>query len=311
MPPEHKFEVPSTTIVSPPQTQVGEVHYAGFWLRFLAFMLDNFIVGVGLSILGWIITTALAHLIGEDLLNPSSGFIIFSGLVSLTQLVLQLLYFILLTNKQQATIGKKLLGLRVVAEDGTKLTIGKIILRETVGRILSSITGVGYIMAAFTTKKQSLHDMMAHSVVISNPSERKTWAFVLSIIISAGLPIVGILASVVLVGLSSARSTATDLLVKSELSSIMSEAELVYRDSDSYATLCSDPKAAELLSYAEKAEALKGVVGKSVCNASATSYVVYVPIKNPTAPSTGLCVDNILLGPKESTEPLAGATICP
>ncbi|MEN8252263.1 MAG: RDD family protein [Patescibacteria group bacterium] len=59
------------------------------------------------------------------------------------------------------------IGAKVYAENGEKLTLGKIVLRETVGKLISSVIFyIGYIIAGFTSKKQSLHDIMAHSVVV-------------------------------------------------------------------------------------------------------------------------------------------------
>ena len=39
-------------------------------------------------------------------------------------------------------------------------------------------------MVTFTSKKQGLHDKMVGNIVIPNRAERKTWAFVVSIIIA-------------------------------------------------------------------------------------------------------------------------------
>lgn len=75
-------------------------------------------------------------------------------------------YFIFMTHKYQATLGKMAVGVRVAALDGKALSLGKIVLRETIGKIIASLMlGIGYIMVAFTHKKQGVHDMMAQSVV--------------------------------------------------------------------------------------------------------------------------------------------------
>ncbi len=323
MPPVQQFAVPVPPVpvampVPTPSSQSGPVHYAGFWIRFLALTLDNLIVGVVLGLGSLVLTLLVGYLLKENSAHPSTAFVIFSIVITILRIILQLGYFIVLTNKRQATIGKRLLGLRVVREDGRPLSLGKIILRETIGKLVSGIIiGVGYLMVAFTKKKQALHDIMSGSVVISNPEERKTWAFVVSIVIAAALPIimiaiVGILSSVALISLGSARMKAVDEMVRSNFTSILSQAELVYIENhSSYATLCSDLKIKKFISDAETAETAKGVSEKSLCSATPSSYVVYIPTKNPVAPATGLCVDNTAYKPKETTKPLPGTTVCP
>jgi len=80
-------------------------------------------------------------------------------------------YYILMTSKYQATLGKMVVGIRVISDKNDNLTLGKIILRETVGKLVTGITvGVGFMMVVFTEKKQALHDMIASSVVVyKNP----------------------------------------------------------------------------------------------------------------------------------------------
>ncbi len=180
MSPEQQFATPiqSQAIepVAMPQPLVVQSGYAGFWLRYLAFVVDIVILFIVVNLIRIIFFKfVFAEIYGQ----PIGPIILFQ----VTILLVYLGYFIIFTYKQQATIGKKLLGLRVVAEDGSRLSLGKIIFRETIGKILSLvILGIGYFMAGFTVKKQALHDKMVGSVVISNPAERKQWAFVLSII---------------------------------------------------------------------------------------------------------------------------------
>jgi uncharacterized RDD family membrane protein YckC len=65
----------------------------------------------------------------------------------------------------QATLGKRALGLRVMAINGEAASFGRASARYF-AKILSSILLIGYIMAAFTEKKQALHDRMAGCLVI-------------------------------------------------------------------------------------------------------------------------------------------------
>ena len=65
------------------------------------------------------------------------------------------------------TLGKKVLKIRVVTQDGSELGLGKIILRETLGKFLSvMILFIGYLMAFFDSEKKALHDRIAKTYVV-------------------------------------------------------------------------------------------------------------------------------------------------
>ncbi|MCX6231582.1 MAG: RDD family protein [Bacteroidetes bacterium] len=151
------------------------VQYAGFWLRFVAIIIDGFIIGIAESI----ISIPLFMMIGFTAFkfNPDSvsdadkiaalGAIFGLALVfSLIATVLQWLYFALMESYKGATIGKMAMGLKVTDMEGNQITF----LRATgryFGKIVSGmILMIGYIMAGFTEKKQALHDMMSNCLVV-------------------------------------------------------------------------------------------------------------------------------------------------
>lgn len=80
-----------------------------------------------------------------------------------------LLYFIAPTALYGQTLGKKIVGLRVVRKDfGSDLSIWAVIFRETAGKILSVLSlGVGFAMAGLTGRKRALHDVLAQTQVLS------------------------------------------------------------------------------------------------------------------------------------------------
>ncbi len=77
------------------------------------------------------------------------------------------LYFALMeSSKNQGTLGKMALGLKVTDMDGNKISFGR-----ATGRYFSKILSgmilmIGYIIAGFTDKKQALHDMIASCLVL-------------------------------------------------------------------------------------------------------------------------------------------------
>lgn len=130
-----------------PAVHVGQVVYGGFWIRFVAFLLD------------WL-TFAI---IGGFLERISFA----RGIGSGTSMLLAWFYFALLeSSKHQATVGKMLLGLVVTDEAGRPIGFGRATARYW-AKYLSIITLLfGYIMAAFMPRKRALHDMIAGTLVL-------------------------------------------------------------------------------------------------------------------------------------------------
>lgn len=158
---------------------MASTNYAGFWLRFVAFVIDYIIVQVVQSFvllpifaaLGFGFAAAPGLFDGSMSTGEAIGiFAILASVASVTVLItiaIQVLYFSFMeASKYQATIGKIALGLTVTDSNGARLDFGKALLRN-LGKIVSSmIMGIGYIMAGFTEKKQALHDMIASTLVV-------------------------------------------------------------------------------------------------------------------------------------------------
>jgi len=141
-----------------------EVVYAGFFSRLAAFLIDSVIVSVGLLIVKlpvWLIKMA----IGESILFQP--FLFQFTIFDVIYYLLTVCYFVLMTYYCGATVGKHLMRLKVVDTEGEKLSLVKVLIRETIGRYLSAlIIYVGYILAAFDPSKQGLHDKIADTYVI-------------------------------------------------------------------------------------------------------------------------------------------------
>ena len=141
--------------VSAPAT----VKYAGFWIRWVAFMVDSLILFIPIGAVQFLSSFVLAgagvSLTGENLA------------MSVIYMLIVWIYFSWMTFAKGATLGKMFVGITVKSEDMGNLSFGRILLRETIGKIISGfIVMIGYIMAGFTQKKQALHDKFAHSVVV-------------------------------------------------------------------------------------------------------------------------------------------------
>jgi len=143
--------------------------YAGFWLRFVAIIIDGIVLGVVLGIPFGIVMTAMGvSFIGvsrpEQMAGPFLGVFF---LFEIAIFVGQWLYYALMESSAwQATLGKKALGLYVTDMNGQRVTFGRATGRYF-GKLVSGLTlFIGYLMAGFTEKKQALHDMMAGCLVL-------------------------------------------------------------------------------------------------------------------------------------------------
>ena len=90
--------------------------------------------------------------------------------VNLVSILVDWLYFSLLeSSRWQATLGKKMLGLTVTDLNGNRLTFGKATGRYFAKILSSLILFIGFIMVAFTERKQGLHDQIAGTLVLRKP----------------------------------------------------------------------------------------------------------------------------------------------
>ena len=171
---------PGGTVYAPP-AQAGwqapaagpAVSYAGFWLRFVAFIIDSLL----LYFVGMILFLPFAASMGMGMRGMMTGRppdlqgllpMIHAMLrLALLRMVLHWLYYSLLESSAwQATLGKKALGLEVTDLDGNRISFGRATGRFFAKFISWIILFIGFIMAGFTEKKQALHDILAGTLVI-------------------------------------------------------------------------------------------------------------------------------------------------
>jgi uncharacterized RDD family membrane protein YckC len=152
--------------------------YAGFWLRFLAYIVDHIILGIfevpiliGLGMmmgLGAAIGSLPRH--GGDPFENGLPpvFFGFMSMFFLVTLFAGWLYYALLESSEwQATAGKKILGIYVTDMNGARVSFARASGRHF-AKIVSGLIplGIGYILAGFTEKKQAVHDMLASCLVL-------------------------------------------------------------------------------------------------------------------------------------------------
>lgn len=125
-----------------PQHEHATVRYAGFWIRFVSEIVDSIVL-----MIPFIMANVAVPVLGGMVLR-----IIYKSLC--------------LANWNGQTLGKKACNIKVVDESLGPLTAAQAFGR-TCGEFVSwMILLIGYIMAAFDGRKQSLHDKMAGTLHI-------------------------------------------------------------------------------------------------------------------------------------------------
>lgn len=142
----------------------GGIVHAGFWRRCAAYVLDSIILSIAFLIIMGLVGLATAALIAGEHFGMV-GLIMFVAYVGL--IVSAWLYFAKLeSGPSQATIGKRVMGIKVTDDRGQRIGFGRATGRFF-GKIISGmIMNIGYLMAGFTGRKQALHDMMAGCCVV-------------------------------------------------------------------------------------------------------------------------------------------------
>jgi uncharacterized RDD family membrane protein YckC len=130
---------------------IHATEYAGFWNRFVAFLIDSMMVGI--------VSYTLAIVLYMDISNstPYQGF----------SFLIQWIYFAYMESSQrQATFGKMALGIKVTNMNGERIGFAQATGRHFAKILSALILLIGFIMAAFTEKKQALHDILADTLVV-------------------------------------------------------------------------------------------------------------------------------------------------
>ena len=150
------------------------LEFAGFWRRLTAAIIDLFAVAVICSIIilifspfqwfqwfGWgnsdvfnePILDALPYLVGGNVLS----------------FLVNIAYFVGFWVWRGQTPGKMLLGIKLIKEDGSDVTIGVALLRYLGYIVSGAVILIGFIWIAFDDRKQGFHDRMAETYVVRIP----------------------------------------------------------------------------------------------------------------------------------------------
>jgi len=124
----------------------GTTLYAGFWVRFVAMIIDAVIIAVGSGLVS-------AATLGAGIIVTFVGPWLYEAFM--------------LSSEWQATVGKRAMSIAVTGIDGNRISFARATGRHFAKWISVCTLGIGFIMVAFTAKKQALHDMIAETLVVN------------------------------------------------------------------------------------------------------------------------------------------------
>jgi len=165
--------IPSIEPTSNFTNSVTSISYAGFWLRVAANIIDSFILSLVFTLINFLVFWFFA---------PNSLLLLMNIFYS----TISFIYFSLMESRGGATLGKKMVGIKVSNANGGPVEFLRSLGRNLAKIISALILMIGFMMVGFTKKKQGLHDIITSCVVIKDRevSVGKIWTFIVLIAIA-------------------------------------------------------------------------------------------------------------------------------
>lgn len=184
----------------------GHVVYAAFWKRFAALVIDNFLLGIVGGIIGGIIGFSQAMSGDFDI-----GYSPVDLVVQIVSMLIGACYFgWMYSSSRQASLGKLAVGIKVVRSDGSPIGFWRGFARYFAMIPSGLLLLVGYLMALFTERKQTLHDLMCDTLVVDKYAYTEYWeeqqegldTVTIVVLVLFGLLVLGMVALLALAGLA-------------------------------------------------------------------------------------------------------------
>ena len=150
-----------------------ELHYGGFWRRVAAYVIDYLVLSIlGLAVVGLGIWLEVHNYLGStDQLEVWGNLIWF--------LLIWLYFAGMESSAKQATLGKLAAGLVVTDLQEERITFLRATCRNLAKILSILILLIGFVMVAFTKRKQGLHDKLTSCLVIKRNKSRLFRVFLL------------------------------------------------------------------------------------------------------------------------------------
>lgn len=156
---------PSAATAGIPAAAAPAALYAGFWLRFVAILIDSILFGMVIGVVVVVAVIVLAGMIASGM-DENVAILLYVLFVIPVYLLWYVYFAFLESSSWQASLGKRVVGLYVTDVKGNRITFARAAGRAF-GKMVTDMTFfIGYIMAGFTDKRQALHDIIADCLVL-------------------------------------------------------------------------------------------------------------------------------------------------
>ncbi len=139
--------------------------YAGFWIRFLARILDAIVLYIVILPVTFLVLGGTAFTVSSE--GPTPMYLLLNMILLVFQIAVSATYEVWFLTRYGATPGKMVVGKKVVTADGGPLTTGRALGRHFAVYLSSFTLLIGFIMAAFDDQKRALHDRICDTRVIA------------------------------------------------------------------------------------------------------------------------------------------------
>jgi len=145
----------------------SDIEYAGFWRRFWAGSIDLAIEATGALVLTYAIDLILRTFGRGFGIDPWDSKV-FTGVAFILILAVGSWLYCAFAESSawQATIGKRLLGVRVISADGSPTSFGQATVRHFMKFLSLFCLMIGFMMSGWTKRRQALHDMPCDCLVV-------------------------------------------------------------------------------------------------------------------------------------------------
>ena len=157
----------SKLIIEVDKEKITTIHYAGFWKRFVATFIDGIILMIIECLIGsFVVPLHIASFATAESNIEAIQMVFMFDYFFISTFISWIYYTVFESSPKQATLGKMALAIKVTDLNGNRISFYIANGRYWSKIISGIILFIGFIMAAFTKKKQALHDMIAGTLVV-------------------------------------------------------------------------------------------------------------------------------------------------
>lgn len=138
------------------------VRYGGFWRRFVALLLDTLVLYFPAATIRVLLGLPAVNLFNTINVDSSA-----TMLASSLELFIDWFYAVLfVTSPARATLGMMVMDLQLTGLAGERVSFARATGRYFAQFLTIATVGIGYVIQPFTSRRQTLHDMLSSTVVV-------------------------------------------------------------------------------------------------------------------------------------------------